>query len=159
MKLITSSTLKPRRKATKITADVAGPKWAEGDINWVAVSLNNFLHSGAEVTQLLPGADGGNLHAPPMSLYMAGVAGECMRLARWEDVLHAAPNMRAPAQTPAVTHSPTASSPGSWLRSLKHGSAPARWMHALWLESLHMAGNGHQVQGRQRLRHCYCSGN
>lgn len=47
----------------------------------------------------------------------------------------------------AVTHSPTASFLGSWLSSLKHGSASARWMQTLWLESLHMADNGHQVQG------------
>lgn len=95
--------MKPRRKVTKITADVPGPKWAEGDINWGAVSLNTFVLPGAEVAQLLPGADGGGLHALPMSLYMAGAAGNRMMLARWEDVLHAAPKRRAAAQTPAVT--------------------------------------------------------
>ena len=170
MKLITSTTLKPRRKAIKIRAGISGPKWqgAEETSNgtlWV----NTSFHSETEVT--VAHRCRGKLTCAPSEFvcvlhccgqYEAGLDGRLglmlrftgkytFRLPHWG--IH---QMQAFQGVGTITillgqglHS-----------SLDHMAVlqPAE-MHILWIESLHMAGNCHHIQRMWRLGHSHCRGN
>lgn len=86
MKPISSSTLRPRRKPTKMMPDVPGPKYqrTEGDMQWGPVSSNTLLHSGGRGSPLLQ--EQRALACTPSELVCGVAAGDSTGLAGREAV-------------------------------------------------------------------------
>ena len=135
MKLITSTILKPRRKATKIKAGISGP-------------------------------------VLPVGLYMSCVAVDTMRLAWMGDWMSCCMLHLTGKYTFRLLHwdsqqmqafqgvGPITILLGQRLHSsLEHMAVPQpSEMYILWIESLHIAGNCHSIQGVWRLGHSHYRG-